>query len=578
MSHPSPSITTPVKEDDDCGGDGDGGGDDDDARAENAALIADLREQVKKAETVSDQYRKQLGVLQLKLDEAVSEQTRLEEAAHSREDTITVLQGEIKELARRVRDLDQAQAAERSVMAKDKEEQIRREEELQATIQRLKETISQRESRKHEDTEREPRFCETHHSDEGQLSPSSDVMRSSSRSSNSKLLLQKDKIIESLRMEVAASQVKIEELQNVGGGRLHELEKQLLEARTNNARLLEDNESYQLLLSERALKGHFNGNFAYEQASKRLSTGTQDFTNLGSLADELESVENGTVDMESYRRLETENKNLKDQCKALTLYIEKIIGRLLQHDGYESILAKNEDDTATPAPESKNPDTDKDIPPSPTLSDVEESPSLKQGFTPLNSDRIHNPKLRATSITAHQPENPETFENPATAPRITFKANRVRNMHRRARSDQVDPAAATVIGHMYRGPLSPTLSSPLSQQGFSFSSATTSMSNTPGNRTSFQSSVTSRSDRRFSETPSLRSERTGDVTSAEGASPPRSLVSMNNYPGAVTTQNKLRPLRLVQEDEAAVAAARKKANRGSWISWFKKEEGQTAQG
>lgn len=407
---------------------------------------------------------------------------------------------------------------------------------------------------------------------------SSDIERSPSRSS-SRLLLQKDKIIESLRLELAAAQVKIAELENVGGGRLHELERQLLEARTNNARLLEDNESYQLLLSERALKGHFNGDFAYEQASKRLSTGNQDFSNLGSLADELESVEHGTVDMEMHRRVETENRNLKDQNKALTLYIEKIIGRLLQHDGYESILAKNEDETANA--ETKAADTDKELPPSPTLSEYDDaSVSSRPKSLYSGPGRLIQPKLRAVSAMTHasgisQPENPETFENPETAPRITFKANRARNMHRRARSDQVDPAAAAVIGHMYRGPtgpLSPSLNSPLSQQGSFFSTATAGISSAPGTRTSFQSSLKSSSDRRFSGTPSLRSERTGDVTSTEGASPPRSL-AMNNYPGAVTTQNKLRPLRLVQEDEAA-AAARRKANRGSWISWFKKEEGQ----
>ncbi|KAI5297331.1 hypothetical protein KEM56_004896 [Ascosphaera pollenicola] len=251
-----------------------------------------------------------------------------------------------------------------------------------------------------------------------------------------------------------------------------------MEARTNNARLLEDNESYQLLLSERALKGHFNGDFAYEQASKRLS-GNQDFSNLGSLADELESVENGAVDMEMHRKVETENRNLKDQNKALTLYIEKIIGRLLQHDGYESILAKNEDETGDPG--AKHADTDKELPPSPTHSENDDV-SIKSRPNSLYSGpgKLTQPKTRAVSAMTHasgisQPENPETFENPETAPRITFKANRARNMHRRARSDQVDPAAATVIGHMYRGPagpLSPSLSSPLSQQGPFFSAAT----------------------------------------------------------------------------------------------------------
>lgn len=46
---------------------------------------------------------------------------------------------------------------------------------------------------------------------------------------------------------------------------------------------------------------------------------------------------------------------------------------------------------------------------------------------------------------------------------------------------------------------------------------------------------------------------------------------MNNYTGAVMTQNKLRPLRLVSETAKLEEeeAARKKANRASWIpGWF----------
>ena len=49
----------------------------------------------------------------------------------------------------------------------------------------------------------------------------------------------------------------------------------------------------------------------------------------------------------------------------------------------------------------------------------------------------------------------------------------------------------------------------------------------------------------------------------------------NNYTGAVMTQNRLRPLRLVQENpdmeekDKAAEAARKKANRGSWMpAWM----------
>lgn len=71
------------------------------------------------------------------------------------------------------------------------------------------------------------------------------------------MLLQKDRLIESLRLELAEAQIKLVESENMGGGRMQEVERLLLEARMTNARLMEDNESYQLLLSEKTLTGDF---------------------------------------------------------------------------------------------------------------------------------------------------------------------------------------------------------------------------------------------------------------------------------------------------------------------------------
>lgn len=126
----------------------------DDARAANAAAIDDLKEQVQKAESVSDQYQKQLGVLQLRLDEAVHEQGRLEEQAHEKDTTLNTMREEVRELQRQLRDLEQAHETERAAMLADKEAQGQREEELQSTIQRLKETIAQKDFRVNVDNDR----------------------------------------------------------------------------------------------------------------------------------------------------------------------------------------------------------------------------------------------------------------------------------------------------------------------------------------------------------------------------------------------------------------------------------------
>lgn len=117
------------------------------ARAQNAALIEDLKEQLQKAETASEQYRKQLGVLQMRLDEAVTEQAKLEDQGHEKDSKIEALNGEIREHVRQIRDLEQAHELERNAMLQEKEQQASREEEMQATIQRLKEAVAQKDMR-----------------------------------------------------------------------------------------------------------------------------------------------------------------------------------------------------------------------------------------------------------------------------------------------------------------------------------------------------------------------------------------------------------------------------------------------
>ena len=75
-----------------------------------------------------------------------------------------------------------------------------------------------------------------------------------------------------------------------------------------------------------------------------------------------------------------------------------------------------------------------------------------------------------------------------------------------------------------------------------------------------------------SSSPSVTSDPHGDTASTGAtSSTPRSSGGMNNYTGAVMQQDKLRPLRLVSETarvKEEEEAARKKANRASWIPWL----------
>lgn len=384
--------------------------------------------------------------------------------------------------------------------------------------------------------------------------------------------MQKDKVIESLRLELAESQIKLVEMENAGGGRQRELEKELLEARMANARLMEDNESYQLLLSEKTL----TGDFAKGEFMRDAHPAKQSASGLGSLADELESVEE-SPEGEADSKPEGEVKALKDQNKALTLYIERIISRLLMHDGFEHILDKNEDES--PA------DKEKELPPTPPEKDDGSQQSLLQRARSVvagpNSRPSTQPRSRPTSmLPPPAPSQGNPNENPNTAPSIPFRTQSVRASHRRSRSEQVDPGAANVVGQMYRGrnsggPISPSAMGPGSRQSM-FSGAASyisSMSRAP--------SMSSQPDRAGrSSSPSVTSDPHGDtLSSGATSSPPRSSGGMNNYTGAVMQQDKLRPLRLVSETarlKEEEEAARKKANRGSWIPWLNRNPDEQA--
>ena len=211
----------------------------------------------------------------------------------------------------------------------------------------------------------------------GQFAPPTSLQRSDSNAS-SKVIMQKDKTIEALRLELVESQVKLIELENSGGGRLQELEKSLLETRITNARLMEDNESFQLLLSEKTLNGDFTKTDVMHNSS-----------GLGSLAEELASAEG---ESENYRRLESEAKSLKAENKALTLYVENIIGRLLQHKEFENILEKTPDliSGKPPPPASSAAKTDKELPPPPPPPFKDEEPQVGLFGAPCTPSSIKN--------------------------------------------------------------------------------------------------------------------------------------------------------------------------------------------
>lgn len=118
-----------------------------DAKAEAAAVIDDLRERLQKAEVAAEEAQKQHAVTQARLDETSKEHNSIEESMHEQEERLEQLEMEKKESVRQRREFEAIYEAERAQSMKEKEELQVREEELRDTIQRLKETMAQKEMR-----------------------------------------------------------------------------------------------------------------------------------------------------------------------------------------------------------------------------------------------------------------------------------------------------------------------------------------------------------------------------------------------------------------------------------------------
>ncbi|KXX77049.1 hypothetical protein MMYC01_205613 [Madurella mycetomatis] len=559
-------------------------------RAESVAIIDDLTKRLADAESASEAYKRQAEVLQSKLDDALKEQAKLEEKVHENEEQIEYLTNEKREAARQKREMENIYEAERSAMMKEKEEMANREEEMQTVIQRLKDSLAQRNL--DEDRPTRQSVNSSPSIENGSFAPPSSIHRSDSRN-NSKLLLQKDKLIESLRLELAEAQIKLVESQNQGGGRLQEVERQLMEARVANARLMEDNESYQLLLQDRTLKGDFaTSDFSYSggaSANQDALAALEGRAGRASLADELSVVADNDQhqehDTETQRRLEAELKSVKDQNKALSLYINKIIERLLQHQGFEHILDQTSEFKATP-------NTNKELPPAPSNKPAS-GPSLLQRAKSMaiGGGNKDNTTSTTTTTAAKSKPRPMTFmpaansaiTNPDTAPSIPIGLTRASSTRRgRPMSDQYTSGigAASIVNAMYKGPdgpLSPSLRSSqtffLPQGAGNRASSGTSSSHAtsgggggvPGNFPGMKSETSSTSGESISG--SAGGVGNSDVSTPPSQSPPRSHHERDRVGGATFAGNKPRPLRLVQENAEAQAQAAAANRRQSWVGW-----------
>lgn len=114
----------------------------------------ELKVRVEKAETASEEYQRQLNLLQARLDESQQAQGQLEDQMHESNKRVEGLENEKVQAARQKREIESTFESERAAMIHDQNEQKNKNEESQEIIKRLKENLAQREMRINADEEK----------------------------------------------------------------------------------------------------------------------------------------------------------------------------------------------------------------------------------------------------------------------------------------------------------------------------------------------------------------------------------------------------------------------------------------
>jgi hypothetical protein len=288
-------------------------------------------------------------------------------------------------------------------------------------------------------------------------------------------------------------------------------------------------------------------------------------TGGSSLADELSDATEAESD--GYRRLESELKSMKEQNKALTLYINKIIERLLQHQDFESILDTSGEVKTGPVNTNKDlpapPGADKPVNGAATLLQRAKSMAVGPG----------KPKPRPLSFMPSAPNSAHT--DPETAPSIPIgNLGRSASTRRsRPQSDQFT-GAASLVSQMYKGPdgpVSPPLGNPRNSHSFFGPGGVTSSPNVSARYPSGSQASSGNFPGMRSETSSISGE-SGDMSTSTppSQSPPRS----HSDKQTTFSGGKPRPLRLVQENQDVVKDNKRATWYTGWSWGAKKDEAQ----
>jgi hypothetical protein len=345
-------------------------------------------------EMESQQLERQVKEQRSKLDSALLEQSRLEQDMVERDKTILRLQQELKQTKRSKHDLENQLSQEQMHYINEKQEWLDKEAEYEKKIQQLHEHGPPTPPLKDYPTPTSPPQQQHNKAPPPQPQPQPQGNNSVSQ-----------KVADRMKNELDVVKQQLELVSKEYSLRHEKLRDEADELRKLNERLMEENQGFQVLLAQKAVKGEFN--LADELANAKAEEDQEQ------QQDEEQAEDDKTDEDEEKRdlrkrvyKLEFEVKSVQNHNRALKLSLERLVKRLLEYRDFEKVVETN-DTQITPR----------------TISLFHNRISSTQAHKPRSSSStLHVPKHRTTPsenppMTPTSPNGNSTYQFPRSANR-----------------------------------------------------------------------------------------------------------------------------------------------------------------
>ncbi|KAG0756189.1 hypothetical protein G6F64_008384 [Rhizopus arrhizus] len=319
---------------------------------------------------INDYLKQKITAMQMDNSNYSNIQARLETQIYSQEQELTTLKREIHQLSKAKKDAEKKLTLELQEFEKDKMDWQQREADLYNQIRALN-IAEPRTPRRRSVTTLSPfglgDIEENKKDTETTTSLNVPKLSSPSYAREAKIaqrtIKAQDKLIADLKMELDKQRTIVQEHKNQIQNqslRMEHLEYEIANVKQLNCSLMEDNESYQILLHEKTVNGEFMMNPIMQVHDSSVimkesnSSSSSTVSNGLNLAAELNMASDwNQKDQETtIQKLNDEIKKLEDTIRALQLYMNKILMKVIDNKQLEDVLSidqpKKEEKPVTP--------------------------------------------------------------------------------------------------------------------------------------------------------------------------------------------------------------------------------------